>query len=178
MSKIFYISDPHFYHKKIIEKCNRPFSDVYEMNEAIIQNWKNTVKDEDKIYIAGDLGLYHAQDITNILNDLPGKKFLITGNHDLRNLEYRPLRQCFEKISFYEDIKDKDRRVVICHYPFEEWNGFYRDVYHIHGHVHKSPNGVALKELKNRFNVNVEFTGYKPVTLDELLQKTDEKEKE
>lgn len=36
--RIFLFADPHFYHKNIIGYENRPFKDVYEMNDIIISN--------------------------------------------------------------------------------------------------------------------------------------------
>ena len=39
--RTFLFADPHFYHKNIIGYENRPFKDVYEMNDIIISNWNN-----------------------------------------------------------------------------------------------------------------------------------------
>ena len=51
---IYYISDLHFGHANIIKLCNRPFSDVNEMNEALIANWNNKVTNGDTVYIASE----------------------------------------------------------------------------------------------------------------------------
>lgn len=40
---IYFTSDLHFYHEKIIHHCNRPFRDAQEMNEKLIQNWNSIV---------------------------------------------------------------------------------------------------------------------------------------
>ena len=51
-TKIYFISDLHFFHRAIIWYCNRPFSDTDEMAQTIIKNWNKVVKknysDEDQ----------------------------------------------------------------------------------------------------------------------------------
>lgn len=37
MSKIYFISDMHFYHENIIKFCDRPFKGIDEMNEEIVK---------------------------------------------------------------------------------------------------------------------------------------------
>ena len=166
---IYYISDLHLFHNKIIEKYNRPFASIEEMHDCIIKNWRNTVQKNDIVYILGDLGMYHAHEIAEIISSLPGNKILITGNHDSWNLKHTPLRKCFKEISIYKEIIDAGRRVVLFHYPLEEWNGFYRGFYHVHGHVHESADGVPLSNRERRYNACVEFCDYRPMTLDELI---------
>ena len=48
--KIFVTADTHFNHENIIKYCNRPFKDVNEMNEVIINNWNSVVSKDDIIY--------------------------------------------------------------------------------------------------------------------------------
>ena len=55
MNKIFYISDLHFGHDNIIKYDNRPFKNTKEMEEKIIENWNNTVDNDDTVYILGDV---------------------------------------------------------------------------------------------------------------------------
>ena len=165
----YYISDLHLFHNRILEKFNRPFSSVEEMHEVIINNWKNKVKDDDTVYILGDVGMYHAREIGNILNNLPGRKILVTGNHDFKNIHSSSYKKTFAKITSYLEIEDNGRNVVLFHYPIEDWNGKYREYYHLHGHIHNNEDSLSQKE--RQFNVSAEVVDYTPVSLDELEQK-------
>lgn len=172
---IYYISDLHFFHEKIIPLAKRPFNNSHEMALAIIKNWKSKVTDKDKVYLLGDIAIYHAEDTANILLNLPGKKILITGNHDKYNLKNRKFRSCFSEITPYKEIWDGDKKVVLCHYPIEEWDGFFRGFYHLHGHVHS--NEANLSKQKRRFNVSVDVLNYAPCTLDEIIALNNNSEK-
>lgn len=168
MAKL-YISDLHFFHDHIITKENRPFTSELEMRNLIIKNWKEKVKDTDTVYVLGDVGMYHVYEIADILKSLPGEKVLVTGNHDIKNLEHRTFRNCFVKIRSYTEIDDGGRHVVLCHYPIEDWNGKWTGAYHLHGHVHKF-FAENLAKREHRYNVSADILGYTPVTLDELLK--------
>ena len=37
--KNFFIADTHFGHSKIIPICNRPFTDVEDMEQKLVENW-------------------------------------------------------------------------------------------------------------------------------------------
>lgn len=104
--------------------------------------------------------MYHAKKITQILRSLPGRKVLIKGNHDIENLKYRPLRECFVDIKNMDTIQDQGQKIVLCHYPFEEWNGYYRGHYHIHGHIHEKQDSIY--RISRRYNASVDVIGYTP----------------
>lgn len=54
--------------------------------ERIEKSWRNTVSDEDTVVIAGDvswgMSLQQAAADFRFINELPGKKIIIKGNHD------------------------------------------------------------------------------------------------
>ena len=163
----YYISDLHLFHPAIIKKCSRPFRNVEEMHQTVIDNWKGKVRENDTVYVLGDVGMYHETEIAAIFNSLPGRKCLITGNHDKFNLRNRTFRKCFDSIASYAEIWDRGRKVVLFHYPIEEWNGYFRGFYHLYGHVHNRDEN--LKIINRRFNVSADVLGFEPKTLDELI---------
>ena len=54
---IWFTSDLHLNHMNILkyEPISRPFDTVEEMNETLIGNWNACVKDDDTVFILGDL---------------------------------------------------------------------------------------------------------------------------
>jgi len=40
---IFFTSDLHFYHYNIIQFCNRPFKNLHQMHDTLIENWNSVV---------------------------------------------------------------------------------------------------------------------------------------
>ena len=53
-SNVYFTSDTHFQHGNIIKFCNRPYSNVEEMNNAIIENWNSVVGPNDIVFHLGD----------------------------------------------------------------------------------------------------------------------------
>ena len=139
MEKKFYISDLHLFHNCLV--LPRGFVDVDEMHAKIEEAWKEKVSDDDTVYILGDLGMYHVEEITDFISSLPGKKILITGNRDKWNLRNQELRDCFKEIHFY-------------HYPIEDWSGMVLGNYHLHGHVHKESDEIAVMKKRPFLSCN------------------------
>lgn len=166
---IYYIADMHFGHANIIRHCGRPFDSVEEMDEAIIHNWNARVNANDDVYIVGDFS-YISKDAAEVAKRLKGRKTLIVGNHDLKNLKNSDFCACFERIEKLLRIRDNGRDVVLCHYPIVEWDGYFRGAYHVYGHIHNARNNafIVMRELDRAYNAGVDITGFRPVTLDEL----------
>lgn len=97
MSNVFFISDTHFFHQKILEfeKEARPFSSVEEMNEELVARWNNIVTKRDTVWHLGDVCFGHVSNLA-IIKRLNGTKHLIMGNHDRYGI--RAYLNCFNKI--------------------------------------------------------------------------------
>ena len=80
--KVWFTSDLHFWHKNICKYCNRPYETIEEMNEAIIANWNSVIKEDDVVFVLGDLGFCGIEKLRHLMSQLKGKIFLIQGNHD------------------------------------------------------------------------------------------------
>lgn len=170
--KIFYISDLHICHTNIIEMCNRPFDSLEQMHEDMISKWNSVVSKNDVVRILGDVGFPRNQAevdaILKVVRRLNGNKTLIEGNHDYRLLKDMRFRGLFSEIAPYMRSKDKDRLVILSHYPMEEWDAYFRGSYHAFGHVHT--NDSNLKAIDRRYNVCYDAIDGVPRTLDWLIE--------
>lgn len=170
---IRYIADLHIGHDNIRRLCNRPFSSVEEMDRILVENWNSVVNEDDTVYILGDFSFKAVSDPVKILKSLKGKKRLLVGNHDRQNLKNPVFRSCFEKISDIETIFDGNNRIVLSHFPIAEWDGYFRGVYHIYGHIHNNTTNRVYKfmsEEEKALNAGVDINNFMPVTFDELIE--------
>lgn len=166
---IYYISDLHLGHFNIINMCNRPYSDVEQMNEDLINKWNNRVKKNDTVYFLGDFSMKLSNEKSlEYLKRLNGIKYFIKGNHDKNSFLEEAKRQNLVKDYFdsYKEVNDNGRFVILCHYPLVSWNGMYRNSYHLYGHVHQN----IVEPISRRYCVCVEANNYEPKTLEELIQ--------
>lgn len=169
---IYYTADPHLGHDNIRKLCNRPFATVEEMDETIINNWNSKVTDKDDVYILGDFS-FKAKDPTEYLKRLKGKKHLIVGNHDSQLLRHPDLRKYLVEVVNMKTIIDNGTRIVLCHYPLVEWDGYYKNTLHFYGHVHNSYHNETTRyasNMENAYNVGMDVVGFYPMTLDEILE--------
>lgn len=80
--KIFFTADQHFGHARIIDLCGRPFSDVDEMNNSLVERWNRVVTERDTVFVLGDWALGRIRDTIKLTDRCNGTKILVSGNHD------------------------------------------------------------------------------------------------
>lgn len=161
MQRLFFISDTHFGHKKIMDFEARPFSSIEEMDEAIILRWNDVVGDDDCVMVVGDFSCYDLDKNKEILSKLKGKKILIKGNHDTENEEF--YRECgFASVYSYPIIVDSF--FMVSHEPlYLNKNMPYANIY---GHVHANCSYKDVSEQS--FCVCVERINYTPILFDDI----------
>ena len=169
MNKIFFTSDHHFGHRNIIKFSNRPFKDVDEMNAELIKRWNEKVSVNDEVYHLGDFGLTTKEALATILDQLNGKIYLVSGNHEAAAIQNR---EKFVWIKDYYELKVKDsdchngvRRIMLFHYAMRIWKGDFRETWHLYGHSHGT---LRDKEHKLAFDVGVDCHDYYPISYDEV----------
>ena len=170
---IFFTSDTHFFHKQIIQYCNRPWASVEDMNAGLIDAWNGRVKPEDRVYFIGDFSFAGPVPSGTIFNALNGEKHLIKGNHDHKvatRLSWASVKDydlITPEIEYQDDdgeMKKFKQPIVLCHFPFISWDRMMHGSWHLHGHCH----GNLADSGAMRMDVGVDVTKYAPIRLDEV----------
>lgn len=187
MGKIFFTSDLHFGHENVIKFDNRPFKTVEEMDEELIRRWNAKVGKGDLVYVLGDM-IWKSRnsDAEQIIKSLNGQIILIKGNHD-RFLHNAKAKAALAGVKDYDDISvhledGTTRRCILSHYYMPMYNGHIYTAIHLHGHSHTSEEASLeqqISDLLNQrgcrneiYNVGCMYWNYEPVTLDEILSKS------
>lgn len=184
---VLFTSDLHLGHANIIltcgrnlEGCGENFATVEEMNDFLIRKWNEKVKEDDIVYILGDLSYRSSISVKTYLKQLKGRKHLIVGNHDFQwQKNITNINDYFESVSDMKVIRLDEKLITLCYYPLLEWNGSRRAKnqqtsisWLIHGHIHNSrDNGFEYirDNLPCALNCGVDINGFEPVTFEELL---------
>lgn len=165
----FFTADQHFWHKNIIEYTNRPFSSVKEMNSTIIDNYRSIVGADDTVWFLGDLmlgGGLHKGNLECAIDQLPGEKHLVLGNHDrLTARDYMDIGFVDAHSWFPLDLPLDDSfpdRVFLTHDPAAVQNVTMNALTaHVHNRwVHQ---GSCI-------NVGVDVWDFKPVSYEEIVE--------
>jgi calcineurin-like phosphoesterase family protein len=170
MSNLFFTSDHHFGHSNIIKFCDRPFNDVEEMNEVMIENWNKKIGPNDDVYHLGDFAMTKdRQLVSDILDRLNGNIHLIVGNHEGSALNHQ---KKFKWIKDYYELKVKDpdckngvQRIILFHYAMRVWRSDFRGTWQLYGHSHGS---LPDKENKLAFDIGVDCHDFYPLSYEEV----------
>lgn len=162
------VSDTHFGHKNIVKYCNRPM----HHNSLMIAKWNKHVADDDLVLHLGDLAVWYGDTEEywlGVASSLPGKKYMLRGNHDKRKDKTYAEYGWTVIPEFIQDIGVNGQRVLFSHYPDETRIGDW-DI-NIHGHIHNNDLDPRLAATKRRYvNVSIEMMDYRPVRLCDIIQ--------
>lgn len=114
---LYAIGDLHF-----STSVNKPM-DVFGKNwigheEKLIEDWKEKVSDEDLVLVLGDtswgINLDEARSDLDIIDNLPGKKIFIKGNHDYWWTTVTALNKQYDNMSFLQTNFYEYKDYAIC----------------------------------------------------------------
>ena len=172
---LWFTSDTHWHHSRIIEFCNRPFTSIEEMNEKLIENWNSVVKPGDTVFHLGDFCFGGSQAWNSILDQLNGNILLIKGNHDEKSLRQGYMLR-FKWVGYQLHLLIEDHSIYLNHFPFLCYGGTYHDIptWQLFGHVHSGPgaNGKDIDRLQylfpTQYDVGVDNNNFTPVSFEQI----------
>lgn len=166
MNKVFFTADLHFGAVDTLKYLpERPFAQEESCmlhDSWLMDLWRGTVREDDQVYILGDMCAYNARDARNLLGGLPGRKTLIVGNHD-SGLRY--CRDCLDASATILNVsfKKEDHRflhhtihVTMCHYPMLTWQRKPYGAIMLHGHSHGMLDDVNRTCPDLRWDVGID----------------------
>jgi calcineurin-like phosphoesterase family protein len=185
--KTWFTSDFHFGHQNIIKFCDRPFASVEEMDYTLVKNYEALVKPSDTVFILGDLSMSF-QIAKKFIEGLPGKKFLIAGNHDFCHPANKKGRnglakwtEAYKSIGFEEVLLEliltvEQEKIRLHHMPYtgDHHDTEVRYAEHrprsdglklLHGHVH-----TTWTKRGSMLNVGVDKHGFAPISLEKVKE--------
>ncbi len=180
-------ADLHLGHVNIIEYCDRPFSDVHHMNEAIVEHWNEVVAADDRVLVLGDVAMGRIDDTLTFARRLNGVKVLLTGNHDrcasfLGKKTAEWTGRYLDEGGFSEvhqgtirvDLDARHRSVLACHFPYHgdsthelryaAQRPLDQGEWILHGHVHDT-----WRQAGRQINVGLDAWGGRLATVDEVV---------
>ena len=151
---IYFVADTHFGHYRILDFERHQFEDIKEHDNYIMRCLERTIQNKDDVlYFLGDFMFGRHEDIITRFKKLPGKKIVISGNHDKMSL----LEECFDEVHDFPMFIS--RNIMLSHEP-EQCSPH---VLNVHGHLH----GAYLDSV-NHLNVNIHMTDYKIYNLSDI----------
>lgn len=168
MRDLWFISDTHFGHEKILgfkdDSGNiiRKFPSIEDHDNHIIEKWNSTIKPRDIVYHLGDVFQGQKSNFLKIFSTLHGSKRLLLGNHD--DGKFMAKSGQFQKVNLWRMFRDHG--ILAGHVPFHESAlklKTDRPLLNVHGHIHHN-----LSPTVNHFNVSCEAIDYTPIHIDEI----------
>lgn len=175
---IWLVSDTHLLHDRSFVWEPRGFQNIQDMDDAILTNWNEVVKDGDIVYHLGDVMLGHDLEAgLRIVSKLKGEKYLAYGNHDTDNrLKAFAVNHLFKDIQMGYRLKMGKLSFICTHYPTLVANSVKESpVYSLHGHTHSKDR---WSEVYHAYNVNVDAHDCKPVNLEDIMMEIRKKKEE
>lgn len=184
--KVYFLSDPHFFHKKEFIWQKRGFASIQEHVKVILDKINNEVGENDVLYILGDFALNSTlEDVETLFSFIKCKNiFYIFGNHEssVRKLYKKHVdawtkeNTISENISFEiypfkvrnvtflgnsANILIDDQLVILNHFAAYMWEDMQHGAFQIHGHSHggdplSNPNSLEFGKLGKTIDIGVD----------------------
>lgn len=170
---IYFTSDLHLYHNKEFLFRPRGFDSIEDMVNCFIKNYNETIKEDDDVYILGDLMLNDNEKGIEVLKNLKGKIHIIIGNHDTdtRVKLYKELPSVVEVV-YATMIRYSGYRFYLSHYPTLTSNLDEKDLkqqtINLYGHTHQKMN--FFDDNPAMYHVGLDSHDMKLVSIEQIIE--------
>lgn len=195
---IWLTSDWHLQHQ-LVSKL-RGFSSPEEHDEVLIKNFQQLVQSDDVVFCLGDVA-FNAnmkgwQENLKLVQQIPGHKHLIVGNHDRcapnnsNGWKFKAeFQTVFETVSEFTKLSFEGIGVLLSHYPYDTTDSNFgektqdsradkfakyrlrdEEMPLIHGHTHTHSFLTYSEKRTPQVNVNLESTEMKPMKLEDIIE--------
>ena len=179
-NKIWFTSDTHFFHDKVVEYSQRPFASVEDMNEELIARWNSVVHRDGIVFHLGDFCFGKPDKWNYILDRLKGRIFLVLGNHDAGHISEEVAAR-FEGVAFQMRLNVNGQKIYLNHFPFLSYSGDNHGTWQLFGHIHSNLHNYNIIDehrlavlQPTQYDVGVDNNNYTPVSfrqVEEIIKK-------
>ena len=162
---IYFTSDQHYGHAMILDYCKRPFADLEEMNETLIERHNATVSKKDKVFHLGDFAFKGCGG--DYLQRLNGHHVLILGNHDKAKQQ---VGMGWQEVVQVKQVKVEGQLIWLSHYAHLVWPQSHYGTWHLFGHTHGSVKGVGRS-----MDVGVDGNDFTPWSFQQIKELMEQK---
>lgn len=160
---IYFTSDTHFGHRRIIEYCNRPFDNVHIMDQVILDRINETVGVDDTLYILGDFTFRGGKPAGYVSRIKCQDIHLILGNHDKRsdyidNMSASRIDVGFTSVQEVKEIIYCNQRIYLSHYAARVWPASHKGSWMLYGHSHGKLDNEDKNSSRKTLDVGVDNT--------------------
>lgn len=191
--RTWFSADLHFGHEAVLRHSARPFADVEEMNESLIETWNRTVDERDSVYIVGDVEFLSGKPVSYWLARLNGRIWVARGNHDVpTQLKEAAEAGVIVGWGHVRYLRERRRRFWLSHYPHLSWENSGRGAFHLYGHHHGDYSNL-LREASRRYrmmdvgidavarlltgvNISPAPEDYRPISFEEVVERLEPRE--
>ena len=161
LDRLWLISDTHWGHRRLREVL-APGVRPAQVDTLMVQRWWETVGLDDPVLHLGDafMGDLAAADVPDRFPTLPGRVFLVRGNHDGAD-KLAALAEVGWLMVEPFAFEHEGWTVRFSHQPLED---LADGELNVHGHIHQNPPPTA-----RHFNASVERIDYRPVPLKHVI---------
>jgi calcineurin-like phosphoesterase family protein len=173
---MLFTADQHWGHANIVEYCDRPFDNVDQMDEELVEQWNGVVRRDrgDIVYHLGDFTLGGPKMANQYFGLLNGTVRMVSTkfHHDKRwlcQMGYRTRSDWVVKVMDAVVLLSSPL-TVLSHTPMARWYRQHYGAWHLHAHCHGRYQGEGLMLDVGVDSAHKLLGAYRPFSLDEVRQ--------